>query len=56
MTINQIRKALEVRQRHLAKERDKLREVAADANALLEQCDQAYDALEEAIDLLSQNV
>jgi ABC-type transporter Mla subunit MlaD len=42
--------------KRIAKERDRLRELLEDANSILQTTDEAVDALEAAVDSLSQYV
>ena len=56
MTIRQVKKKLEQRLEGLAKERGKLRELEDEIAEQAEVCDRAMDALESAIDALSEIV
>ena len=56
MKPNQVIAAMKKCQQNLIKERDKLRELRADVEALEEVTVRAYDVLIEAIDALSEQV
>lgn len=56
MTTKQIISELERRKKALAAERDKLRDFESEVSELADTSDRALDALEEAIDCLSELV
>lgn len=56
MGIKELLKKLEISKRAIAKERDKLRVIAEEAEELCESCDNAERDLDSAIDHLSEYV
>ena len=56
MTLKFIRRQLEIRQRNIGKERDKLRDLISDYEELADDCDTALEHLEQAVECLSQTV
>ncbi len=53
-TFSQLKRAIDQQTKRIAKERDKLRELIEEAQAIAENCDNAIDNLERAADCLSE--
>ncbi len=54
MNKTQVIRKIEASMKKIATERDKLRDIADDALAVIESCDEAHDELRRAVDALSQ--
>ena len=54
MTKSQIIKSLESRRKAIAKERDRLRDALHGWESLLEDCDEAIDCIDQAVEALSR--
>lgn len=54
--LSQLKNALKKHQENIGKERDEIRQIANDAEYLADCCNDAYEAIEEAIDSLSEIV